>query len=434
MIGLLSVPLFLLSLDSLPPIPEPSELPVQEPPLWTELVSSRILVSGYAGGRFGGVFQYFSERDSIFASYQNENDWCLTRLARLGARKTFAIGPCDLTPNLDAMGAFMGIYGTSIPEVPNPTDAVYHLGYGLSSSVYIPVAVFETGVSQHIWRINGSDHLEHQGNFTAYFDRLRLMPQVDLKVIEQEGNWRTEGKAWIHAGSFHAGIGSLLSIDDPSPEVDVTYRDVMSMARIRFKQGAVVQSFQSVVDPQLPLQYDFPPPQERVGWMVELTARRMFPIFTVMIGYRHRHDWDRCAVVYGYHLGLVEGVEEDAGFAVLSCSLTAGPIGIRNSMVAEYEALDPAIRFIPRYYVTNDLTIGYGALTSTIGLRYYTERPSYGPDLPAIALLESRIGYRIRLITLFLSVYNITGRSTQIYWGYLAQPRTVAAGLEFSRP
>ena len=437
MIQLLSVLIIFTAPDTLPPLPEPSELPVNEPPLWTELPSSRFFIPGYAGGRFGGVFKFISERDSIETLYQNENDWCLTRYARLSAQKRFSVGPCDLTPEFDAMGAFMGLYRYSFSGSPEPS-AVYQLGYGLSSVVYIPAAVFEAGATQRIWRIevDSADHYEHQGRLMASFDRLRLLPQIDLSVLGQDSRWRTEGALHFHAGVLHIGLSSMVRPDSPSPGFEVCYRDVENTVGIRVKQGYSLRPFLSIVDPQLLIHYDYPGPEERVGWMVEISGHRASSPLTVGAGYRRRHDWDRCALDNEHHLILVAGVEENAAFAVLACSLTAGPVGIRDSCGIEYEKLDPAIPFIPRYEIANDLTITYGALEAAVVLRYYSDRPGVVAYLPraAVALLASRVGVRIRPVTVFVSVYNITNRRTEMYDGFPMWSRTVAAGLEFNRP
>jgi hypothetical protein len=332
------------------------------------------------------------------------------------------------------MGAFMGIYRVSIPEVPNPTDAVYHLGYGLSSTVYIPVSVFEAGATQHLWRIDSTDHIEYQGWFSAFLDRFRSLPQLDFKILGQDDNWRSEGMLRVHLGSWHLGLGSLLRLDTLSPRAEVIYRDVDNMVRISYVKGSVPRPFGSVVELQLPVHYAFPGPTEQFGWMIEASAHRDFSAFSIGAGYRHRDDWDRCGLGEAYYLVLFEGVQENAGFASLTYSHSSGIVMIKDSISVEYEKVTPDMPFVPRYRIANALRIAYRALESRIGLLYVSGRPGMYHTLPYVALMETRIGFRWSRLMVFITGYNIVDRPTVMYDHYPITPRTVAAGLEFSRP
>ena len=201
-------------------------------------------------------------------------------------------------------------------------------------------------------------------------------------------------------------------------------------------RGSIVRGFESFVDPQVPIQYDFPITQERTGWMVEVSAGRAFPLLTVNAGYRHRADWDRYGLNRGLDPMLFEGLKEDAGFACLSCSLSLGRITITDSSVIEYDRILPDVPYVPKYRVLNGVRIVYRSLLTAVGLQYFSERTAFHNTLPAVTLLDARVGFRIRALTLFCAIYNIGDRRSEMYGCIcsIIKPRTFAAGLEFSRP
>lgn len=414
------ISIFVLPQDSLPPLPDLSQFTMPEPPFGIDAPLYRGRIEFLIGGYLGGTANFSTPGTSFFCFYQEKNDWATIRHALLTAGSKFQTDRWVWTPNFNSLAFFW-----------QPTG-VYRFGYELSSLFDGKPCLFNFHLQQDIWFISSTAHLENRASFSADWDQSRILPQIDMRIINQDQRWYPAGLAAVHPSPFHITVGSLFWPAELSPHLEISFRDLNNMLSVKYQYGAVVRQFTEVIDHDLPVQYVFPAPQERSEWTTIITAQRNLPYSCLSAGFQHYEKWDRLGINAARQLTLFEKINTDIISVKSTVMIHGSRFQINNSLTWEYEKTQPAMPYIALDRCHEELVIAFHAISVLLRLHYLSSRPGYIERLPALVLIDGRLGYQIKTVNFFMEFYNLRGRLVPVYDDYRLFPRRYAGGIEIT--
>lgn len=406
--------------DSLPPLPDLSQATMPEPPFWTDVSLYQGIIKFLVGGYLGGTVNLSAPGTSFYCSYQEKNDWTTIRHAILNAGSKFQIGRWEWIPSFNSLAFFW------------KPDGVYRFGYELSSLFDSKPCLINFHLQQDIWFINSTAHLENQASLTASWDRSQILPQINMKVINQDSGWYPAGFAAVHINPFHFTVGSLLWPAETSPHLEISFRDMNNVLSVKYQYGVIPRQFAETIDYGLPIRYVFPAPQERSGWSVMVTAQRNLPHSGISACYQHYENWDRLGINAARQIMLFEKINTEIVSVMANFAIRGNRFQINNSLVWEYEKTKPSMPYIARDRGRDELKIAFRAIELLWRGQYLSSRAGHFIRLPALVLIDGRLGYQIKTVCLFIGFYNLRGQIVPVYDHYLLYPRRYAGGIEIT--
>lgn len=415
MIGLL---LFLVSIDSLPPIPDLSQVIFPEPHLWIEPIEQSVEFSCYGGQYFGGLSDIVFKNLDFSALYDQREDWDSVISASGALSYSIPLNRLSLKPSVN------GLFHKRNDE--------YRLLYpNLDIVMNLPWATIFAGANADIWQINGLNYQEYSCCVDLIFDRVIYLPHFKIDGIYSGKKLEPNLACKLHIRNLHLAIGSPLSGSFPAPTLNIQYLDPMVKVSARFKTGPIIQTLKQKFDPALPLQYRISIPSESLKTSIALDIELDLYHHNFRISGSYNNWHEKLAPSEGFVIRTEENVEELKISVTVKDYFTYRNMHFRNFLHITYDWLDTTIAFVPRHAACDSVSIRMGPLVIAAEIVHYAARDGITDGLPVLFLISPSIGYQYKLFKIFLTMHNATDETKQIYDGYLLNGRQYAAGLIF---
>ncbi len=411
--------LFVLSYDSLPPLPDFSQVLFPEPPLWVESKENYFTLGGYAGDFFGGECNFRFQNFNLSASYKDHVDWDSVKHGSISTSYSVALPHVWFKPSLCGFHL-------------NRNDTYSLLSPELDFSSTIPWAVIYGSIATDLWYIDGSHYSEKKGDIEVIFDRTRYLPHFHLSGFHTDNQLKPALTGKLHIRNFHLAIGSPIFYGFLSPQATIQYLEPKIKLETTVKSGVVYRPLKDYFDPQIPLDYMVPVPEESLK--VGVGFNFVLDFYHHYCGFHSGYKkWNkRLTPGEGYKINTTNNVQEIDIDVVLKNQIPAQSLKIENSLHFHYHWSDTAISFLPRYSFYDTLSIHYRPLEISVETEYLSERDGFNKLLSPLLLVNPTVGLRYRFITIFLKIYNVTDRRKEKFDDYSINHRQYAGGLKFN--
>ncbi|MGB3340718.1 MAG: hypothetical protein WBB37_04475 [bacterium] len=409
---------FLIGVDSLPPIPDLSQILFPEPHLWFQPAKRHLELSVYGGHYFGGNCDLFFDNLDLFLQYEMCEDWDSLLTATGQASYNITLPHLFLKPSID--GFFH-----------KRNDEYRFLAPELDAIIQLPWSFFSTAVNAELWQINTINYQEYTASADVIFDRVIYMPHFSISGIYSGKKLEPTITGKLHMSRVHLSIGSLLSRSFPSPIFHIQYLEPTVKIGAKFMNGALSQTLKQRFDPSLPLQYRISIPTESLKTSITLDCSLDFHNQIIAWSASYNGWYEKITPGEGFIISSKKDVEELNFCVAIRNSITSQDMHLNNSLNIIYTWLDSAIAFIPRHAVYDTLIIAMGPLEITASAVQYTRRHGVTHILPALFMINPKLGYYYKGFMVFFNVNNATDEKEEIFDGYFLNGRQYVAGLSF---
>ena len=410
---------FLIRIDSLPPIPDLSQVLFPEPHLWMQPAEKRLSLSLHGGHNFSGECDFLYHNLDFYMDCDLQNDWDSIVTASGKVAYTIPLAGILIVPSAN------GFFYKRI-------DEYRFLAPHLDAIIQLPWSFLSSSVNAELWQINGLNYQEYRFSTDVVFDRIIYMPHFVVNGIYSGNNFEPTVAGKLHINHVHLSIGSLISRSFPSPIFRIQYLKPNLRFGARFMNGVLSQTLRQQFDPVLPLQYRISIPAESLKTSIELDCN--FELNDQILSWRASYNsWHaKNTPSANFVINAMNDVEELKIYITLINSIRSNDMRLHNSLNVSYTWLDSSIAFIPRHAVYDTLLIIMGPVEISTSVTEYAQREGVTHALPAIFLIEPGFGYKYKGLTLFFKVYNATDEKDEIYDGYFLKGRQYAIGFKFN--
>jgi len=415
---MLSLLFFLIGVDSLPPIPDLSQVLFPEPHLWFQRAERNLEISVHGGQFFGGDCDLNFDNLDFSSQYEMREDWDSLLTATGQASFAIPLSHLFLKPSMH------GFYHKRI-------DEYRFIAPQLAAVIQLPWSFLTTTVNADIWQINTLNFQEYTASADLIFDRIIYMPHFVISGIYSGRKLEPTITGKLHINRVHLSIGSLLSGNFPSPVFHIQYLKPTLKIGAKFMNGVLSQTLEQKFDPSLPLQYRISIPSESLKTSIMLDCNLDFhdQIFAGKASY---NSWyEKNAPGAGFIIDSRKDVEELNFCIAMKNSIRSRDMHLENSLNIIYTWVDSAIAFVPRHAVYDTLVIALGFFEIKAAALQYAPRQGVTHNLPALFLINPGIGCHYKGFMVFFNVHNATDEKEEIFDGYFMNGRQYAAGLSF---
>jgi len=410
--------LFFLTADTLPPLPDLSQIVFPEPPLWIEEKEQSIIVAGYAGNFYGGKCDLLLQNFNTFLSYDKKIDWDSVQSAKLTASYSLPLTHFWLNPS---------IRGRLLLR----NNEYYLLTPKLDFSSTTPWAIIFGNIYADLWKINQINHAEEAAKIGIIFDRMVYLPHFEIAGIYTEEKLKSTLTGKLHIRNFHLAISSPVFYSFPSPALKMQYLDLNVKADIGIRSGVVYKTLADYFNQEIPLNYSIPMPDESLRISVSFNFKLDLQQHRFGIGCSYENWYDRLLTGDDFEITTIQDVQEvNAVFNAMN-NLAFGDINLSNIISVAYNWANSNIPFLPRYAVYDTISIEYTFVDVMLDLEYLHERNGINSELPAVVIINPTVGLKHKFVKLFMSIRNLTGDRKEIYDDYFLNNRQLAGGLKF---
>lgn len=409
---------FLIRVDSLPPIPDLSQVLFPEPHLWFEPSPKHLELGLYGGQYFGGLCDVAYKDMTFSLYYDDREDW--DSIISTHGQTDYVIS----LPHLYMKPTIGGFYHKQ-------NDEYRFLNPNLSLRTEVPWAFISSTISTELWQINRINYQEYTASADIIFDRIIYMPHFLINGIYSGKKLIPTITGKLHINKIHLSIGSLISKSFPSPMFNIQYLNPTLKIGARLMNGTVVQTLKQKFEPMLPLQYRISIPTESLKTSIVLDCKLDFYNHVIMCSAYYNSWYEKNVPEQGFIISSKKDVEEFKFHIALINNFKSKGMHIKNSLSITYTWLDSTIAFIPRHAVYDTINIGMGPIEITTAVVQYASRNGIIHDLPSMFLISPKFGYHFKRFTLFLKIHNATDEKEEIFDGYFLNGRQYAAGLKF---
>lgn len=416
MIGLL---LFLVSVDSLPPIPDLSRVIFPEPHRWLESAENSVELASYGGQYFGGLCDIVFKNFRLSALYDQRENWDSVISASGTLSYSIPLAHLFLKPSVNGLFHKRG-------------DEYRLLCPNLDMAVNLPWAIIFATTNADLWQINSLNYQEYTAAVNLIFDHVIYLPHFEIKGIHSGKKLEPNLTGKLHISNLHLSVGSPLSQGFPSPTLNIQYRNPALKVGVSFRTGPLIRTLKQKFDPALPLQYRISMPVEslKTGLALNLKLDLYHHSFQIIGSY---NSWrEKLAPGQGFIIETKEDVEELNIRVTARDDFTYRNIHLRNSLWVTYNWSDTAIAFVPRHTARDTISIGIGPIVIAAEAVHYAARDGVVNDLPRLFMINPSVACRYKIFKVFLTMHNATDETEEIYDGYFLTGRQYAAGLVFS--
>ncbi len=412
--------LFILSYDSLPPLPDLSQVVFPEPPLWTQRPGDRLTLRGYAGDFYGGSLWLDLSNFHLDAQYEHRLDWDSVHTGDFSLSHVFLLSHLMLRP------ACSGLYVNR-----NTKHALLAPQLELSST--LPWAILFGNLQADLWWIDSVFSSEGLFDLEMIFDKTDYLPHFDFSLFHTDDRLRPALTTKAHVRHLHLSIGTPVDKDFFSPELIIQYLEPKIKIKTTFKSGTVYQSLSDYFDPDSPIQYESPVPDESLK--LGAYASTQLDLYDHLIALSGSYENWNAHIVPAEdfvlrHMNDVQTV--DLNF-VLKDSFVISTVGLQNSFHICYTWADSVVPLLGDYVISDTFNISFSPVEFGCDVHYASERNGItGNILPSVLVLDSQIGIAYKSVGLFLAVLNLTDEKKQLYDGHFLHGRQYAGGIEFS--
>ncbi len=411
--------LFFLTADSLPPLPDISQIVFPEPPLWLEEKEQSITVAGYAGDFYGGKCDVLLQNFSTSLSYDKRIDWDSVESAKLTASYSLPLPHFWLKPS---------IHGCLLQR----NNEYYLLTPELDFSSTVPWAIFFGNIHADLWDINEVYHAEEAAKLGIIFDRAAYLPHFEIAGVYTDRKLKSDLTGKLHIRNLHIAISSPISYSFPSPTFVIQYLDLNVKADIGIKSGVMYRALTDYFDPEMPLNYRIPVLDESLRIKVNLNLELDLENHCWGIYCSYKNWFDRLVVGNDFQMTTTQDIQEVNIVFNATNSFAFQNVELNNTFSILYNWVDNSIPFLPQYAIYDTLNITYGFMDLILDLRYLHERDGIRSKLPAVVVINPTVGLKYKFMRIFLSTNNAGGQNKEIFDNYFLNNRQFAGGLELS--
>lgn len=416
MIGLL---LFLVSVDSLPPIPDLSQVIFPEPHLWLEPAEKSVELGSYGGQYFGGLCDIMFKNFGLSALYDQREDWDSVICASGTLSCSIPLAHLFLKPSVN------GLF--------HKRDDEYRLLCpNLNMAVNLSWAIILATTNADLWQINSLNYQEYTAGVNLIFDRVIYLPHFEIRGIYSGKKLEPNLTGKLHIRKLHLSVGSWLSQGFPSPTLNIQYLNPKVKVGASFRTGPLIRTLKQKFDPALPLQYRISMPSEslKTGVALDLKLDLYHHSFQIIGSY---NSWrEKLAPGQGFIIKTKGDVEELNICVTIKDDFTYRNMHFENSLCVTYNWSDTIIAFVPRHTACDTISIGVGPIVIAAEAVHYAARDGIVNDLAPLFMINPSVACRYKIFKVFLTMHNATDETEQIYDGYFLTGRQYAAGLVFS--
>jgi hypothetical protein len=405
----------LTALDSLPPVPDPAHLPFTEPATRFDLDRDFISTDGYLGANYGAGISCACSGFGLDASFAHDDTWTPGSNGRIIAAGALPLKYLWLRPS------FLGCWDKRI-------DDYRRLGGDLDATFVLPWFVIMTNIGYDRWDLPDT-YSETEGKVALYFDRLKVIPQVELATLGQAGAWSPSGTFGLHWDRFHFSLSSPLRSGFPSPRLDIRYSIARMNIELGLHRGTLIEPLALYYDGDKPYRYSVPLPREKLEAGVEMKGYLKFDSLRFG-GEAGAFSWrDRLVPDDNYLLNLTNRVDEYRAGFYASGLVNVGRLQFHDVFYVRYERATKIIPFAPKYELLDTLTVEDGPVYAIFEIQYLPARNGIRRVLPRALIVNTKLGYRFRSFRIFCAVFNLGDYHSEIYDGYDLGPQRLAGGL-----
>lgn len=406
---------FLFVYDSLPPLPDLSRLYFPEPALWVEPATRVITLDCYAG-QYGGVHVDTRIPDlDISGALERTFEWDSTETGNGYISYSLRMPRIWFRPRVS--GYFL-----------TRRDEYQLLVPGFDFTVFSSFALLASTFDYYQWKINGTKSPESWGRISLIFDRTKYLPSLEFSGCYTDRQFKPTLKGKLHIRNFHLTLGSAIT-SALSPLLRVVYSQPVVTVSAQIRRGAKYTTLYEYFQPEIPLHYRIPIPDETLTVSVDLDATLDLYNHSIALYFSYR-DWHhRLTAGDDYRISHAKDTRELNTRVRIHDFFQSGLLDIRNTCNIHYSWSDSTISFLPEYAISDTLDIFFGLLEIGADLRYTSSRPGLRETLPHCYIINADIGLRIEYFKPYFSIYNITDARSKIFDDYYLTGRQYAGGL-----
>jgi len=411
--------ILLFSYDSMPPVPDLSNVIFPEPPLWIEPGDNFFALNGHFGNFNAGNCDFRLQRLNITAQYEKKNEWDSIEL-----------------------GSFKGSYSLPLPHFwlkPSISGEIFQrdnkkyklLSPNLELSSTLSRAVILGDLNYDLWQIDQRNYFEEDLRIGIIFDQMIYLPHIEISQNYTAGGLRLGFTGKLHIHNLHLGIGFLIFDDFPSPYFEVGYLNPKIKIESRIKRGSSFHRLRDFFRPDIPIVYNSGVPDEslKIDIGTEFKYELHHHCFSLKTSYK---DWARRLVVGpDFEITKAFDVQETNTAMLLKNKFRLKSANLSKLVAVGHNWADVEIPFLPRYYLLDTLKLNYQFIEFSTTLRYLSQRNGIDKALYSCITINSTMGLRYKNFTTFIVVSNLTDEKKEIYDSYLLSGRQYAIGLKF---
>jgi hypothetical protein len=412
--------LFFLSADSLPPLPDLSEVIFPEPIMWVEKKETSFMLKGYGGNYYGGACGISLQNLHISAFYKSIHDWEQKKWGNAVASYSIALSHLWLKPSLSGF-------------LLQKTDDYRRLSPGLAFSSTNSWSTIFGNADIDLWEINRKQHFEEKVKCNIILDQTLYLPHFEVTGVYVNEQFIPELGGQLHIRNLHLAVSSAIRHGFSSPGLRIKYLEPKIAIGVQVKSGDVYKTLKERFDPEMPLKYRSSVPEEslRVSAGLDLALDLYHHHISLRSSY---NDWNNRIVTNSeFYMGTAQDVQEVNVTFSAKNNFTFEKLYLNNNLNINYSWTDTIIPFIAEYTLSDSLNIHYGFLYISLDAEYLSQRNGLaGRTLPYLLIINPAIGLQYKTCKIFASAFNITDQKQEKFDGYFLNNRQYAAGIEIN--
>lgn len=412
--------LFILSYDSLPPLPDLSQIAFPEPPLWFEHIENSLLLSGHLGNFYGGRAEFSTPHLKLSGYFERIIDW-----------DTLKTGTAEASYSLPLSHLWIGprIHGIFLER----NVKYILLSPQLDFSSTLPWAVILGNVGTDLWYISDTHYKEEKVQLEIIFDHMRYLPHFKLSGIYTDNQLKPMFTGKLHLRGFHLEVGSPIFYSYLSPRFLLQYLDPTIKLETEIRYGAVFSTLKDYFKPEIPLKYRIPVADESLKVSVSLNFTLDFfeHYIGLLAAYR---DWNSRSVPgRDFEINTVRNVQEaHLCLALINQMGNSQSIGVQNALYLSHTLTDTTIAFLPRYSLIDTFGIHLRPLHISVEAKYSSRRDGLEKELAPLVLINPTIGFQYGFWRVYLKIFNMMSAREEVFDDYFLRDRQYAGGLAFT--
>lgn len=411
--------LWLLTQDSIPPLPDPGLIKFPEPSLWLEPMTEQIRVNGYAGQFYGGNINFNHQRFNLNGEFKKEEVWYNT--TKLWVESSYSLP----LPGIWLMPSVKGLYLRN-------SNKYRFLNPGLEIAATPSWAIIYALFTGDYWRLNEKEYAENRGGLKIIFDRTKYLPHLQIVGSTADRNLSTEVLVGVNIESLQLSYGSTLPLFS-GPFFRLSLQKPVFQLEAEVRSGRTITYLKDHFLPETPLQYPTPMPEESLRLALDLKFGFRLKKHTFTITTAYNNFVQKLIPDTDFILTPFSDIQTSRIAFITENLLQLKNLEIAHRLNACYFWSDCSVPFQPKYSVYDSLVIKYGIIELLNISDYIFQRPGISTTLPEILLVSMEIGLRLEPIRLYTRIFNLFDQRRELFDNYTISERQYGLGLEFQQ-
>jgi hypothetical protein len=409
--------ILLLCYDTLPPLPDLSELNLPEPALWIEPGPRALRIHGFGGQFYGADLKLDVGSFIVQGGFIRSNEWDNTDTGNVQICYSTALGHLWLKPNFRT-------------RVLRRQDDYTQINPGMEFVVFTPPFIASGNIEYSRWLINEQRSVESAGEIDFTFDRTNHKPAIGMKGISTGGKIRPTLFARFNIDRFHIEFGSLAQTDPLSPFANFTYKTLWLEIGAAVWTGMKYNTLSSYFDMDIPVRYMSDIPAETLNMALSLSSQVLLHEQEIFFCGAYKKWHHRLDIGAAYTISSIQDVEEINLDVGARTRIRLDKVGLLNILHMQYNRADSTISFQPVIAVSDTLELNLGPILLAADIHYLSQRDGIEKRLPRSYVINTTAGVRISCTKIYVAIHNVTEQNSEIYDGYYYTGRQYAGGVE----